>query len=219
MKKIFFTVLLVGFAVAGNAQTVTGLGDTGSLIFRKSPDFNDANVQGSKYFSEDFKQAKVNKGTQDFSIRYNAYSDVMEYKNGNETLELIKDQNTYFQFANGDVFELMSYEVKGNTVSRYNQILLDKDNVKVSKFKSIKLIEAKAPANSYDSATPASYKPNKDEYFITYNDQTFEFDGKQKTLSKMIPAKLAEIKKFYKENKIKENDADMIKLGNFLSTL
>lgn len=219
MKKLVFTALLIGFAVAGNAQSVSGLGASGSLIFRKSPDFNDANVQGSKYFTENFNQAKVNKGTQDFSIRYNAYSDLMEYKNGDDMLELIKEQNTYFQFANGDVYELLTYDVKGTSVSRYHQILVDKNNVKISKFQSIKLVDAKPAANSYDSATPASYKPNRAIYYITYNGQTSEFDGKQKTVNKIFPAKSAELKKFYKENKIKENDADMIKLGNFLSTL
>jgi len=56
-------------------------------------------------------------------------------------------------------------------------------------------------------------------YFITYNNQTFEFDGKQKSLEKIIPGKGDAIKAFYKENKIKENDSDMIKLGNFLATI
>ena len=34
-----------------------------------------------------------------------------------------------------------------------------------------------------------------------------------------MPQKADAIKAFYKNNKIKENDNDMIKLGNFLATL
>ena len=107
----------------------------------------------------------------------------------------------------------------GKSHERYHKVLTDKNGIKISKFQSIKLIPAKPAANSYDTATQAAYKPNKEVYFITYNNQTFEFDGKQKSLEKIIPGKSDAIKAFYKENKIKENDSDMIKLGNFLATI
>ena len=92
-------------------------------------------------------------------------------------------------------------------------------NFKISKFESIKLIPASKASNSYEKDTQATYKPSTEVYFITYNNQTFEFDGKQKSLEKIIPGKTDAIKAFYKQNKIKENDSDMIKLGNFLATI
>src|SRR5690606_31759605 len=139
MKKIFLIAAFIGFALYGNAQvTLQGDGGLGTLTFRKSPDFNDAAVLGSKYLTEDFSQAKVNKGTQNFLIRYNAYSDLMEYQNDGELLELIKEQNTHFQFANDEVYELLQYNLKGSSVSRYHQILTDQNNIKVSKFRSVK---------------------------------------------------------------------------------
>src|SRR5690606_25837513 len=112
------------------------------------------------------------------------------------------------QFDNGQVYELLTYVVKGSSVSRYHHILSDGNNIKISKFESIKLEEAKAATNSYDTATPASYKRNRDTYFITINGKTTEFDGKQKSLSSLFPSKTEEIKKFYKENKIKISDED-----------
>lgn len=218
MKKIFFIAIMLSLSISSNAQVNLQSGGS-TLSFRKSSEFSDKTISGSKYFDEGFKIAKVNKGTQDFSIRYNAYSDIMEYKNGNDLLDLIKEQNTYFQFSNGDIYELMNYTFKGKEVSRYNQVLLDKNNVKISKYKSIKLIEAKPAATMYDAPTAATYKPNEDIYFVTYNNQTVEFDGKSKILEKLIPSKASEIKQFFKQNKIKENDGDMIKVGNFLATL
>lgn len=218
MKKIFFIAIMLNLSLISNAQVNLQSGGS-TLSFRKSPEFSDKTISGSKYFDEGFKTAKVNKGTQEFAIRYNAYNDIMEYNNGNDLLDLIKEQNTYFQFSNGDVYELMHYNFRGKEVSRYNKVLLNKNNVVISKFRSIKLIEAKPAATMYDSPTAASYKPNEDIYFVTYDNQTVEFDGKSKTLEKLIPSKASEIKKFFKENKIKENDADMIKVGNFLSSL
>lgn len=218
MKKIFFGALLITFSISSNAQ-VMSFSENSQIAFRKSPDFNDATVAGSKYYSEEFSNAKVNNGTESFLIRYNAYRDVMEYKKGTDILELIKEQNLRFSFQNGSTYELMNFVLNGKDYSQYHQILLDKNNIKVSKYRSIKLVPAKKAANSYDSDTQATYKENKDVYFVTYNNQTIEFDGKSKILEKLIPSKASEIKEFFKQNKIKENDDDMIKVGNFLATL
>lgn|SRR5690606_6384254 len=218
MKKAVFILSLGLFSLASNAQVT--LQDGGStLTFRKSADFNDAAIAGSKFLNENYQNAKVNKGSQDFLIRYNAYTDIMEYKNGSDVLELIKEKNTHFAFQDGSVYELFTYNLGGTSYERYHQVLVENKNVKISKFQSIKLIPAQKATNSYEKDTQASYKPNREVYFITYNNQTFEFDGKQKTLDKIIPGKADAIKKFYKENKIKENDTDMIKLGNFLATI
>lgn len=218
MKKIVFIISfgLIGFI--SNAQTTLQGGDF-SLTFRKSTEFNDETVAGSRYLKEEYQNTKVNKGTQDFLIRYNAYNDVMEYKNGADVLELIKDKNTHFIFQDGTVYELFTYNLDGKSHERYHQVLIDNKNSKISKFQSVKLLPAQKATNSYESDTQAAFKSNKEVYFLTYNGQTHEFDGKQKTLLKIIPSQSDAIKKFYKENRIRENDADMIKLGQFISTL
>ena len=218
MKKAIFIFSLGILSITSNAQVQMNSGE-GILSFSKSPDFNDANTTGSKYLIESYQSTKVNKGNQDFQIRYNAFTDMMEYKSGSDILELIKEKNTHFTFQDGSVYELFQYQLDGKSHERYHKVLTDKNGIKISKFQSIKLIPAKPAANSYDTATQAAYKPNKEVYFITYNNQTFEFDGKQKSLEKIIPGKSDAIKAFYKENKIKENDSDMIKLGNFLATI
>lgn len=218
MKKIFLTLSLIGFCFTGKAQ-VMSYSENSQIAFRKSPDFNDAATAGSKYFNENFSPAKVNKGTQDFQIRYNAFTDAMEFKNGNDILELIKEQNTYFEFQNGDIYQLFNYTEKNNNVTKYHHVIVKDEDIKVSKFKSIKLNPFTKASNSYETDKQANYKPNKDAYFVTYKNQTIEFDGKAKDLEKLIPSKASEIKKYFKDNKVKENDADMIKLGQFLSTL
>ncbi len=222
MKKLIYIIPLIIISYTSHSQIMIGgeLGSAGGMLnFKKSTEFNDANTTGSKYLSDNFQNARVNKGEQNFLIRYNAYSDIMEYKNGADVLELIKEKNTHFIFQDGTVYELFSYNLKSASLERYHKVLVENKNVKISKFESIKLIPAKKALNSYETDTQAAYKANKEVYFITYNNQTVEFDGKQKSLEKIIPGKADVIKAFYKENKIKENDSDMIKLGNFLATI
>lgn len=217
MKK---TILLLSFGLltlTTTAQVTVQAGNT--LTFKPLSSFSDETIAGSKYLNEAFQSAKVNKGTQDFLIRYNAYIDVMEYKNGKDILELIKEKNTHFAFEDGSIFELFQYTIDGKSYDRYHKVLVDQNNVKISKLISVKLNPAQKAANSYETDTQANYKLNRDTYFITYNNETFEFDGKQKTFDKYMPEKSAVIKKFLKENKIKENDTDLIKLGNFLATI
>lgn len=222
MKKIIYLITLIISSYTSHSQIMMGgeLGGAGGMLnFKKGTEFNDAGTDGSKYISDNFHNAKVNDGEQSFLIRYNAFTDVMEYKNGSDILELIKEKNTHFAFQDGSVYELLQYQVDGKSHERYHKVLADKNGIKVSKFQNIKLIPAKKATSSYDSDTKAAYKANKEVYFITYNNQTFEFDGKQKSLEKIISGKADAIKAFYKENKIKENDSDMIKLGNFLATI
>jgi len=219
MKKVIFILSFGIFSITSNAQMTLQSGGEGTLTFRKSADFNDAAVAGSRYLSDQYQNTKVNKGTQSFLVRYNAYNDIMEYKNGKDVLELVKDKNTYFEFQDGSVYELFKYDFNSKPVERYHRVLVSNKNATISKYQSIKLIPASKAANSYESDKQATFKENEELYFITYNNQTFEFDGKQKSLEKVISGKSDAIKAFYKENKIKENDSDMIKLGNFLATI
>lgn len=218
MRKTLLAVSVLALSFSTTAQSYLEIGNT-TLTFRKSEYHNDTSIQGSKYLNEQFINTKVNNGTQNFLIRYNAYNDIMEYQNGAELVELIKEQNTHFQFNNGDVYELMTYHVKGKNITRYNQILFDKNHIKISKFRGVELIEAKKAQTGYTNSSPARYVPSKDIYYITLNNKTIEFSGKQKSLEKLFPNKTMEIKKFYKNNKIKENDDDLIKLGKFIMTL
>lgn len=218
MKKILLTLSIALSIYSANAQ-VSLQRNNDVLMFKKSVDFNDAATIGSKYINESFEQAKVNNGSQTFLIRYNAYSDMMEYKNNKDVLELIKDKNTHFNFNNGDVYELFKYNIKGKEVERYQKVLVNGNGVKISKFSSVKLEPAKSPSNSYETYQQAAYKQNQPLYFITIGDVTNEFDGKAKSVEKLFPNKTAEIKQFFKNNKIKETDTDMIKLGTFLINL
>src|SRR5690554_3392499 len=102
MRRVFLITAFLGLVFSGNAQVILqGAESLRTLTFRKSPEFNDESILGSKYITEEFHHAKVNNGTDNFLIRYNAHRDVMEYKNADEIVELIKEQHTHFVFSDG----------------------------------------------------------------------------------------------------------------------
>lgn len=216
MRNLFFLFLFI--MLASNVYAQPQITETTIIrqVYVNNLDKKEENIVGSKYFDDAFSSAKVNGGTGDFDIRYNAFLDIMEYKSEKGLVELLKENNTSFKFSNGDVYELFNYSLKGTPVSRYQQVLVDTNGVKISLFKSIKFNKAQPAASSYQTDVPANYKALKDQLFITFGGNTVPFDGKQKSLEEVFPAKADVIKKFYKEHKVK--DTDLTKLTDLFAT-
>lgn len=201
-----------------NAQGVTG---TGVLTFYKSNSNEKPAVVGSEYFVEEFKPARVNGGTQPFQIRFNAHTNVMEYKKDNEELILIKNNNTLIEFTDGTSYELISYnDKKGKGTEAYFAVVKKAEKVSIYKYEKINFVEARAASNTYDTATLAQFKKASDTFFIKVGDKVSELPTKQKDYVKMFPGKESEIKEYFKSNKINFKDnADLIKLAMFLNSI
>lgn len=224
MKKI--KILLSAFTLTCfsntfaqvNAQGVSG---TGTLTFYKSNSNTKPTVVGSEYIIEEFKPARVNGGSQPFQIRFNANTNVMEYKKDNEELILIKKNNTLIEFTDGTSYELISYNDKKNKETEaYLAVVKKTDNVSIYKYEKINYVDARPAQNTYDTGSPAEYKRTSDSFYIKVGDKVSELPTKQKDYVKMFPGKESEIKEYFKSNKINFKDnADLIKLTTFLNSI
>ncbi len=54
MKKAIFILSFGIFSITANAQMTLQSGGEGTLTFRKSADFNDAAIAGSRYLTEQY---------------------------------------------------------------------------------------------------------------------------------------------------------------------
>ena len=134
-----------------NAQGVSG---TGVLTFYKNNSNEKPAVVGSEYIIEEFKPARVNGGTQPFQIRFNAHTNVMEYKKDNEELILIKKNNTLIEFTDGKSYELISYnDKKGKGTEAYLAAIKKTENVSIYKLEKINIVESRAASKIYDTST------------------------------------------------------------------
>nr|WP_297308955.1 hypothetical protein [uncultured Flavobacterium sp.] len=224
MKKttiVLSTLLLISFSQTFAQISAQGVSGTGILTFYKSNSDKKANVVGSEYIEEEFKSARVNGGTQAFQIRFNAHTNVMEYKKDNENLILVKKNNTLFEFSDGKVYELISHtDKKGKETDDYLVVVKKDINASIYKLERVTFTEARPASNTYDTATPAQFKRATDTYFLKIKDVVTELPTKTKEYIKLFPSKEAEIKAYFKANKINfKDEADLIKLTTFLNSI
>lgn len=217
LSTIALTSLSNTFAQV-NAQGVSGIG---TLTFYKSNSDKKASTIGSEYIIEEFKPARVNGGNQPFQIRFNANTNVMEYKKDNEELILIKNNNTLIEFTDGTGYELISYnDKKGKETETYLAIVKKTENVSIYKYEKINYVDARPAQNTYDTGSPAEFKRVSDTFFIKIGNTVSELPTKQKEYIKLFPNKEAQIKEYFKSNKINFKDnADLIKLAMFLNSI
>lgn len=224
MKKIKFAIsaiALITFSNTFGQFNAQGVSGSGVLTYYKSGTNEKPVVVGSEYLIEDFKPARVNSGTQPFQIRFNAHTNVMEFKKDNEELILIKKDNTLIEFTDGKTYELITYnDRKGEGTEAYLAAIKKTENVSIYKLEKINFVEARAASNTYDTATLAQYKRSSDTFYIKIGDVVSELPTKQKEYIKLFPGKEAQIKEYFKSNKINfKDDADLIKFATFLNSI
>ncbi len=224
MKKIKIALSAIALFTFSNtfAQiNAQGISGTGTLTFYKNNSDKKATTLGSEYIEEDFKSARVNGGTQPFQIRFNAHTNVMEYKKDNEDLILVKNNNPLIEFTNGKTYELVSYtDKKGKEFDNYLSLIKNAGKISIYKYEKITYQEARPAQNTYDTGSPAEFKKASDTFFIKIGDVVSELPTKQKEYIKLFPGKEAQIKEYFKSNKINfKDDADLIKFATFLNSI
>lgn len=223
MKKTTLFLSTLSFFAISNLYSQANIqgSSIGILTFYKSNSDKKTNAIGSEYIEEDFKSARVNGGTQPFQIRFNAHTNVMEYKKDNEDLILVKNNNPLIEFTNGKTYELVSYtDKKGKEFDNYLSLIKNAGKISIYKYEKITYQEARPAQNTYDTGSPAEFKKASDTFFIKIGDVVSELPTKQKEYIKLFPGKEAQIKEYFKSNKINfKDDADLIKFATFLNSI
>lgn len=208
-----------------NAQLIMGginQVEMNSVLLRKG-NTRDTDVTGSQYFNENFLKGKIKGIPESVELRYNAYTDEVEFRDSNDTIyTLIKDeklnpieffkkkivyteyQNEKNQIVNGYLFEVYT--------SKY----------KIFKNEKIILLPAKEPRSGYDIYTPPKLQKTNSLFFLKLSDDKdiFVFPKNKNELIKHFPDKKNEINEFFKSNKLGfSKEGDLIQIVNFLEKL
>ena len=229
IKSTFLTAFLMVLSINVFSQDAARQNLTSpGLIY--AFDMNDNSVSGTPYIVDDFMPGKISadKDGKIFSLRYNAFNDIIEVKKSETEIEALNKQlsNVTITFTNGNKsYRAFNYiDEDSNQQKRgYFVIVSDADEGKKPLLlkERIVFIEKQKAKTSYDKTKPAQYKRKSDQYFtLDDNGIAIELPSNKKDLAKTFPKHSKDILSFIKSNKIKTSkEEDLIQLINYINTL
>lgn len=174
-------------------------------------------IVGSPYFDANFAPAKVAENYEKTSVRYNSYTDEVEFQKDGKPLTLPKDAKfSRIEIASPKKATLALLETKDDLSGYFFELVNGKNSLyKKIKTKFIDMVPAQ---NSYATDRPASFKTLEPIYYIKTEKGFIKKAKNLKDLTEQFPDKKEAIEGFVKSNKIKfNNEADLIKLVTFLN--
>ena len=170
-----------------------------------------SDIQGTPYLDDQFAPAKIiaSEGTiyADIPLRYNAYSDDLEFKKGNDVYTI--DPKTIIRRAEfgGLVFSCRSYDYEGKTQNGFFEVLVDGAGALLVKY-TIRFLE-QDEVKAFAVQKPARFEEVQKQYFISIEGGAAKLLGNKKSLIEMFGEKKAEMETFISKNKlaVKGDDA------------
>lgn len=224
MKKTILTTLAIAsFSFSFAQQTLSVNGATGAqsvfdgIKSTTGKTLKYEEIAGdSPYINKEFSNAKVAANYEQVPVRYNSYSDEVEFKKNGEVQVLPKTSD----FSRIEVASPKQTIVLLQTSDDLNGYFFELSNGKNSLYKKIKtkFNDFVPAANSYASDRPANFKTLPPVYYIKTDNGFIKKPRNQKEIIEQFPDKKESLSAFFKSNKIKfDKDEDLIKLVTFLN--
>ena len=235
MKNIYifiFTALLsINLQSQGNINnTITGatqqaLIDFGNKSQRKAQPLN---VQGSHYFDEEFKIAKLEYFGKELNdtgfMRYNAFRDEIEMADTqlqNETDVILLKSADVIPLINGDRYEYLPYRLEsGNAFIGYLVNIFDGKDSKLYLKRKKTFMEAKIARTSLENSFPPRYVESEELYISVKGDTPVKLKQSKKSIINFFSSNSDKVKKFIKSEKLKVSElSSIIKIFEFAENL
>ena len=176
------------------------------------------NIEGKQYFDEDFYPVHIDgyNSNNPAIFRYNAYKDVMEFKQNGKIYELTKIDGLVLNFPSKK-YQNLSYSYDNINADGYLVLLVNK-KIPLYKREKIILDEGIISSNTYNDNTKKNYRKLKDLFLIKIDNKFYKFPRSSKDLSSLPSIDTKKIDEFIKQNKLsytKEND--IIKITEFIN--
>jgi len=173
-----------------------------------------SDIDGSPYENEAYLvgkavSKKLNNSKACF-LRYNIYNDIIEIKDDNATIGLIKSLHIY-AIINDIEYHYEDFIDKNNKAKEGYFILLSKGtsiNLYLRKTKTFN--KAEKAESTYYKDKPAKFVDSQSYYFKKH-DVLIPFPDKKKELFQLFPENEHELNRYIKEEKINFNSAEDIK--------
>ncbi|NMR35981.1 hypothetical protein HIO71_17520 [Chryseobacterium aquaticum] len=225
MKKIVLSILTIAFSFSFAQSGIILSKDNmleGSMLHDmvtsakagRSLKYDD--ILGSPYSNQNFSKAKIAEDYEMIQVRYNSYSDEVEFKNENGVMVLPKEN----KFSKIEILSPKQTLIFVNTKDDLNGYFYELLNGKTSLYKKIKtkFIDVIPASSSYASEKPATFKNLDPIYYIKTEKGFIKNPKNKKEIIEQLPEKKEVLNTFFSQNKIKfDKEEDLKKLVTFLN--
>lgn len=177
---------------------------------------------GSSYINEQFLAVKLINSDKTYLMRYNAYTDEMEFEKDGKLFYLTKTYNFSINFEGlNKIYQVFSYQENNRAKDGYFVTLSKGDNFSLLLQEKIKYFGEVKARSGYTEDKPASLRRLKDKLFIGYKNNTAsELPTKKNDLLKLFSSKSTEIEHYVKKNNLEfKKNEDLIQIFKYYNTL
>ncbi|WP_405208268.1 hypothetical protein [Aquimarina sp. LLG6339-5] len=170
---------------------------------------------GSIFKSLKYKDASVideKSGTFDAKLRYNAYSDALEFKKGSELFELLKNPTAHARI-DGDYYYYCNFKTQRGLKRPGYYVLVElNEQYRIYKKYNVKITEPDKRGSASGTATPGKVQI-KTKYYLEERGVIMELPMNKKKVLAALGDKEEELKTYMKKEKIKvRKEEDLIRL-------
>ena len=213
-----------------NNATVTGASQQALIDFgNRSPKASQPlNIQGSHYFDENFRIAKLEYFGKELNdtgyMRYNAFRDEIEMADTPSQIEsdliLIKSADV-IPLINGERYEYLPHRLEtGNAHIGYLIKIFNGERDKLFLKKKKTFMEAKIARTSLENSFPPRYVESIELYISSNGGTPIKLKQSKRSLINFFGEKSDKIKKFIKSERIKVSElSSVVKIFEFAENL
>lgn len=193
--------------------------------FENAKPLNDyGTIAGTPYLNRNFQSGKpISKYNQTFPIiplRYNIYTDNIEYKSPKNKVYVLKDPNKIKAYKIGDSTFIYSpyYVNKTKLSSGYFQVLVHGKTKGLIKY-TVYLLQGH-PTQPYKPAEPERFSEKIKSLYIKVGDGAAVSASREKNILQLYPKQKNQLSHYIKKEKIHiRKQAEFVKLINYINTL
>lgn len=179
-------------------------------------------IDGSPYYNgDDFKKVSISgysNNVQD--LRYNSYSDEMEFLNGNEVFTISKEAGMIINFTGiNKIYECINYNWEGRNKFGYLvQLVNNPEKYSLYKKERTELLKGEKSPNGITKDRNDYYVKDKDTYILKNKEEFISFPKNKKEFINKFNN--SQIESYLKQNDINfKKESDLIKLISYMNTL
>lgn len=220
---LFITGILLGQSLFSQNSDILNVVTTPDGFYSKPGRVRkeDRKIDGSPYVNgEKFEKVVIKDYSKNVqNLRYNAYSDEMEFKMGEELYNANKVDALKVQFPSlKKTYESITYSYDGRTKSGYLVLLVENPKFSLYKREKMELMGGTRSNNGFTKDANDYYEKDKDLYLVAKDKKFSKFPKNTAEAAEVFLVDKKDLESFVKSNKINfSKEPDMIKLVEFIN--